>query len=137
MQSSIRVDVLRSVFPVEVQRGEFGIVFGRRCALERRGVPEAGSARRRTTADWYRKRNLSLPSEASCWMYHCIIQVFVCVRTDVVELGGDAACDDVSVWVQRAHQAEENLSRAMEDLHKIRSGIYRLQAVTRSWVFIR
>lgn len=50
--------------------------------------------------------------------------VCVCVYADVEELSGDAACDDVSTWVQRAHEAEENLSRAMEDLHKLKSGIY-------------
>ncbi|KAK3533892.1 hypothetical protein QTP70_033033, partial [Hemibagrus guttatus] len=43
------------------------------------------------------------------------------LQIDVTELGGDAAGDDVSVWVQRAQQAEENLSRAMEDLQKLRT----------------
>lgn len=50
--------------------------------------------------------------------------MFTCTCADVEELGGDAVHDDVSVWVQRAQQAEENLSRAMEDLHKLKSDIY-------------
>ncbi|KAM9460561.1 protein arginine N-methyltransferase 3 isoform 1-T1 [Clarias gariepinus] len=43
------------------------------------------------------------------------------LQIDVEELGGAAVCDDVSVWVQRAQQAEENLSRAMEDLHQLKT----------------
>ncbi|XP_062869189.1 protein arginine N-methyltransferase 3 isoform X2 [Trichomycterus rosablanca] len=43
------------------------------------------------------------------------------LQIDVEELTGDAsACDDVSVWMQRAQRAEENLSRAMDDLHKLK-----------------
>ncbi|XP_053539162.1 protein arginine N-methyltransferase 3 isoform X1 [Ictalurus punctatus] len=43
------------------------------------------------------------------------------LQIDVAELGGDATCNDVSVWVRRAQQAEENLSRAMEDLRKLKT----------------
>ncbi|KAF7703576.1 protein arginine N-methyltransferase 3 [Silurus meridionalis] len=44
------------------------------------------------------------------------------LQIDVEELGGDvAASDDISMWVQRAQQAEENLSRAMDDLHKLKT----------------
>ncbi|GAA6088328.1 protein arginine N-methyltransferase 3, partial [Tachysurus ichikawai] len=43
------------------------------------------------------------------------------LQIDVTELGGDTADDDVSTWVRRAQQAEENLGRAMEDLQKLKT----------------
>ncbi|KAI5101775.1 protein arginine N-methyltransferase 3 [Silurus meridionalis] len=57
-----------------------------------------------------------------CQADHHISIAELVKKYDVEELGGDvAASDDISMWVQRAQQAEENLSRAMDDLHKLKT----------------